>query len=237
MFPLKDTVRAREVPLVNWLLIAANVFAFLVETWLGPRGLERFVWALGVVPARFLDHLALREVLTIFTSMFLHGGWFHLISNMWALYLFGDNVEDRMGHFRYLVFYLLTGTVASLTHIFFNPGSRIPTVGASGAISGVLGAYLVLFPTARVVTLVPLWFFFPWFVEIPALIYLGMWFISQLFNGLFALAAPSVIGTYGGVAWWAHVGGFVAGLLLVKVFERRRERYYYVWYPDEYWPW
>jgi membrane associated rhomboid family serine protease len=237
MFPLKDTVRARDMPIVNWLLIGANVLAFVVETSLGPAGLERFVHYFGVVPARFLHAFGVHEVLTIFTSMFLHGGWFHLISNMWALYLFGDNVEDRMGHGRYLLFYLLTGAVASLTHILFNPGSPIPTVGASGAISGVLGAYLVLFPTARVVTLVPLWFFFPWFVEIPALIYLGMWFISQLFNGLFALAAPGVIGTYGGVAWWAHVGGFVAGLLLVKVFERRRERYYYVWYPDEYWPW
>ncbi|HHS98430.1 MAG TPA: rhomboid family intramembrane serine protease [Chloroflexi bacterium] len=237
MFPLKDTVRARDVPVVNWLLIGANVLAFVVETSLGPVGLERFVHYFGVVPTRFLHAFGFHEVLTIFTSMFLHGGWFHLISNMWALYLFGDNVEDRMGHGRYLVFYLLTGAVASLTHIFFNPDSPVPTVGASGAISGVLGAYLVLFPTARVVTLVPLWFFFPWFVEIPALIYLGMWFVSQLFNGLFALAAPGVIGTYGGVAWWAHVGGFVAGLLLVKAFERRRERYYYVWYPDEYWPW
>ncbi len=234
MFPLKDTVRARDVPLVNWLLIGANVFVFVIETGLGPQGLERFVWALGVVPIRFLRDFGVDQVLTIFSSMFLHGGWFHLLSNMWALYLFGDNVEDRMGHLRYLVFYLLTGAVASLTHIFFNPTSHIPTVGASGAISGVLGAYLVLFPTARVVALMP-GFFLPWFVEVPALIYLGMWFLSQLFNGLFALAAPDVIGTYGGVAWWAHVGGFVAGLLLVKLFERRRT--YRYWYPDEYWPW
>lgn len=235
MFPLKDTVRARDIPLVNWMLIILNVFVFLIETSLGPRGLERFVWTLGVVPVRFLRAFGPDQVLTIFSSMFLHGGWFHLISNMWALYLFGDNVEDRMGHLRYLVFYLLTGAVAALAHIFFNPASRVPTVGASGAISGVLGAYLVLFPTARVVTLVPAWFFLPWFVEIPALIYLGMWFISQLFNGLFALAAPDILGTYGGVAWWAHVGGFVAGVLLVKVFERRRT--YRVWYADEYWPW
>jgi membrane associated rhomboid family serine protease len=234
MFPLKDTVRARDVPLVNWLLIGLNLFAFIIETGLGPRGLQQFVWALGVVPARFLSGPGLREVGTIFTSMFLHGGWFHLISNMWALYLFGDNVEDRMGHGRYLAFYLLTGATASLTHILFNPASQMPTVGASGAISGVLGAYLVLFPTARVVTLVPL-FLLPWFVEIPALVYLGMWFLSQLFNGLFALATAGAIGTYGGVAWWAHVGGFVAGLLLVKLFEQRRA--YRAWYADEYWPW
>jgi len=234
MFPLKDTVRARDVPIVNYALIAANVLAFVVESQLGPGGLMRFVQTLGVVPARFLAHPGLREATTIFTSMFLHGGWFHLVSNMWALYLFGDNVEDRMGHGRYLAFYLLSGTVASLTHILFNPASRLPTVGASGAISGVLGAYLVLFPTARVVTLVPL-FFLPWFVEIPALIYLGMWFLSQLFNGLFSLAAAGLIGTYGGVAWWAHVGGFVTGLLLVRPFERRRT--YRYWYADEYWPW
>ena len=234
MFPLKDTVRAREVPLVNWLLIGVNLFVFVIETRLGPQGLQRLVWALGVVPARFLSHPSPREIATIFTSMFLHGGWFHVISNLWALYLFGDNVEDRMGHGRYLLFYLLTGAAASLTHVLFNPASRLPTVGASGAISGVLGAYLVLFPAARVVTLIPV-FFLPWFVEIPAIIYLGMWFLSQLFNGLFSLAATGVIGTYGGVAWWAHVGGFTAGLLLVKFFERRRT--YRAWYADEYWPW
>ncbi len=234
MFPLKDTVRARDVPLVNWLLIGINVFAFILETRLGPRELQQLVQVLGVVPARFMGHPSLREVLTIPTSMFLHGGWFHLIGNMWALYLFGDNVEDRMGHGRYLVFYLLSGAAAALTHILLNPLSGLPTVGASGAISGVLGAYLVLFPTARVVTLIPM-FFLPWFVEIPALIYLGLWFLSQFFNGLFTLAAAEAIGMYGGVAWWAHVGGFIAGVLLVKFFERRRS--YRAWYADEYWPW
>ena len=234
MFPLRDTVRARGFPIVNWLLIAANVLVFLIENRLGAEGLTRFVSALGVVPARFLAALGVREVLTILTSMFLHGGWFHLISNMWALYLFGDNVEDRMGHGRYLVFYLLVGAVASLAHIFLNPASPLPTVGASGAISGVLGAYLVLFPRARVMTLIPL-FVLPWVIEIPAYVDLGLWFLSQLLNGLFALSWEGSMASYGGVAWWAHVGGFAAGLLLVKVFERRRT--YRHWHADEYWPW
>ena len=138
-----------------------------------------------------------------------------------------------MGHGRYLVFYLLCGVIAELTHIFITPTSPVPMIGASGAISGVLGAYLVLFPHSRVITLVPL-FFLPWFVEIPAVFYLGFWFVSQLFNGLFALTTTGPVGTYGGVAWWAHVGGFAAGLLLVGLFARRRVRRFY---PDEYWAW
>ncbi|MGQ9567706.1 MAG: rhomboid family intramembrane serine protease [Anaerolineae bacterium] len=234
MFPLQDTVRSREFPVVNWLLIAANVLIFVLESSLGPRQLQRLLMLCGVVPARFL-RLGLSDpiqVLTIFTSMFLHGGWWHLISNMWALFIFGDNVEDRMGHVRYLVFYLLSGFAASLAHIFMAPASTVPTVGASGAISGVLAAYLVLFPRARVITFVPL-FFMPWFVEVPALLYLGMWFLSQLFNGLFTLMPGMEM--YGGVAWWAHVGGFVAGLVLVGFFARRRR--YRPWYPDEFYPW
>ena len=139
-----------------------------------------------------------------------------------------------MGHFRYLVFYFLCGVAAAMTHVFVNPLSPVPVVGASGAISGVMGAYLLLFPTSRVITLMPL-FFLPTFVEIPALIFIGLWFFSQLFNGLFALAVVSPMSTYGGVAWWAHVGGFIAGFVLVKLFERRRA--YRHWYPDEYWPW
>jgi len=235
MFPLKDTIRAREAPVVNWLIIAANVGIFLLEAAFNPRQLDVFIHALGVVPRRFLSDMAPLQVITLFSSMFLHGGWFHLISNMWALYIFGDNVEDRMGHLRYLLFYLLCGVVAAVAHIFFNPLSPIPVVGASGAISGVMGAYLLLFPTSRVITLVPFFFFLPSLIEIPALIFIGLWFVSQLFNGLFTLAAASPFGAYGGVAWWAHVGGFVAGFILVKLFERRRS--YRHWYPDEYWPW
>jgi len=232
MLPLRDTIRSRSFPLVNTGIILANILVLLFEVSLGTE-IGRFTRIFGVVPARFLAHTNLVQIITLFTSMFLHGGWAHIISNMMALYIFGDNVEDRMGHLRYLVFYLLCGLIAGLVHIYFNPLSRVPTVGASGAISGVLGAYLVLFPTSRVITLVP-FLFWPIFVEIPAVFYLGMWFISQLLNGTFALATAGVIQAYGGVAWWAHVGGFLAGLLLVRLFARRQVRR---WYPDEYWPW
>jgi membrane associated rhomboid family serine protease len=164
--------------------------------------------------------------------MFLHGGWLHLIGNMWVLYLFGDNVEDRMGPARYLAFYLLCGLAASLTHYAINPGSTVPTLGASGAISGVLGAYLLLFPTARVITLVPV-FIIPFFFEIPAVVYLGFWFVMQLFSGTLSLAGAE---PPEGVAWWAHVGGFVTGMALLPVFKKSRKQYRH-YYADEYWPW
>lgn len=232
MLPLKDTVPSRTFPIVNWMLIAANVLAFLWLAGLGASG-ERTVTYFALIPKRFLLDLANPyEYLTLLTSMFMHGGWAHLFSNMLALYIFGDNVEDRMGSGRYLMFYLLSGAVAALVHIFFNANSTVPTVGASGAISGVLAAYLIFFPTARVITLIPL-FFLPWFVEIPALFYLGMWFFSQLFNGLFSVMAG--VQALGGVAWWAHVGGFVAGLLLAPFFAHRR--YTRRIYIDEYYPW
>jgi membrane associated rhomboid family serine protease len=231
MLPLRDTVRSRSFPIVNWLLIVLNVFSFFVLLSLGPRA-QAVVNVLGVVPARWLARRSLFQVLTLFSSMFLHGSWAHLFSNMWALYIFGDNVEDRMGSGRYLLFYLLCGLAAAFAHILFNPRSTIPTVGASGAISGVLAAYLLFFPSARVITLVPL-FFLPWFVEVPALIYLGMWFLSQLLNGL--LAIVSGVQAFGGVAWWAHVGGFVAGFILGPIFMRRR--YLRRVYVDEYYPW
>lgn len=231
MIPLYDNVHARTFPFVNWALIVANVAIFLVEVALGADA-EWLVRTLGVVPARLLANPGPDQIATLFTSMFLHGGWSHLLSNMLALYIFGDNVEDRMGGGRYLAFYLICGLIAALTHVFFNPDSPIPTIGASGAISGVLGAYLILYPTARVITLIPV-FFLPWFVEIPALVYLGMWFLSQLLNGTLAI----IIGAqgFGGVAWWAHAGGFVAGIALVGLFiQRRNRRRVYV---DEYWPW
>lgn len=233
MLPLRDTVRARDPSVVNWLLIAANVLVFLFEASLSTRQLNLLTRAFGLVPARLLADPGPAQVWTVFTSMFLHGGWWHLISNMWVLYIFGDNVEDRMGHLRYLLFYLLGGIGAAAAHVLVSPGSTVPTIGASGAISAVMGAYIVLFPGAHVLTLVP-GFLMPWFIEVPALIFIGFWFISQLFNGLFALSIGGAVHTYGGVAWWAHVGGFVAGLLLVRLFQRRRYRYFYA---DEYWPW
>jgi len=231
MFPLRDTVRARSFPIVNWLLITINVLIFIVLIGLGPQA-EVWATALGVIPSRLLQHFDLHNALTLLTSMFLHGGWAHLFSNMFALYIFGDNVEDRMGSGRYLLFYLFCGVVAALVHVAFNPHSSIPTVGASGAISGVLAAYLIFFPLARVITLVPL-FFLPWFVEIPAILYIGLWFISQLLNGF--LTIVSGMQAFGGVAWWAHVGGFVAGLAVAPFFGRRRYARRMYW--DEYFPW
>jgi membrane associated rhomboid family serine protease len=238
MFPLRDSVPVQRWPVVTWLLIGMNVWAFLNELLLGPE-LEAFVRTWGFVPAR---HFAMAELnpedwvgryLPIFTSMFLHGGWLHLLGNMLYLYIFGDNVEDRLGHLRYLVFYLACGVGAALVHAHLAPDSTIPTVGASGAISGVLGAYFVLFPYARVYTLVPFVFVFLGVVEIPAGVYLGLWFAMQLLNGAVGLAVPVEVS--GGVAWWAHIGGFamgtaVASLLLIRRRERRR------WRP-EYAPW
>jgi membrane associated rhomboid family serine protease len=193
---------------------------------------EEFIAAQGIVPARFLAAPGSAQAVTLFTSMFMHGGWLHLFSNMLALYIFGDNVEDRLGHFGYLAFYLFCGLAAGLIHIAFNSSSLLPTIGASGAISGVLGAYFILFPRARVITLVPL-FILPWIIEIPALFYLGFWFVSQLFNGALAIAAGGQ--AFSGVAFWAHVGGFIAGIILVGLFARRRPaRRTYL---DEYRPW
>ncbi len=231
MIPLYDNVHARSFSFVNWALIAVNVAIFLFEVALG-AGAEELVAVFGVVPARLLDHPGPDQIATLFTSMFLHGGWSHLLSNMLALYIFGDNVEDRMGGGRYLAFYLLCGLAAALTHVFFNPDSPVPTIGASGAISGVLGAYLILYPTARVITLIPI-FFLPWLVEVPALVYLGVWFLSQLLNGALAIIMDAQ--GFGGVAWWAHAGGFVAGIVLVGLFIQRR--YQRRVYADEYWPW
>jgi membrane associated rhomboid family serine protease len=217
VFPLRDTVRTRSFPLVNWLIVGANVVVFVLMNSGGQALFERWIAAYALIPAQLaLDRPF--EVATLFTSMFLHGSWFHLLSNVWTLHIFGDNVEDRMGSGRYLLFYLLAGLAASLLQVSFGPDSQIPTVGASGAIAGVLGAYLLLFPRGRVLTFVPL-FFLPWLVEIPALFYLGVWFLSQLSSGLVSLGA---VGDFGGIAWWAHVGGFVFGLLAVGLFVRRR---------------
>jgi membrane associated rhomboid family serine protease len=221
MFPIQDTVRTRSFPIVNWLLIISNVAVFvLLELPLRSGQLNQFVLTYGLVPVRLVDGQPW-SVVTILTSMFLHGGWLHLISNMWALFIFGDNVEGRMGPGRYLIFYLLGGVVASLTQVVVDPASRLPMVGASGAIAGVLGAYLILFPSARVLTLVPL-FILPWFVEVPAFVYLGIWFLLQFLSGVLALD----MSTMGGVAYWAHIGGFVCGLLLVRGFARRSQIYY-----------
>ncbi len=215
MLPLYDTARSRRAPLVNWLLIALNVLVFLYELSLPSPTLGRFIRTWGLVPVRLITQPQAGWI-TIFTAMFLHGGWLHMLSNMWILFIFGDNVEDRMGHGRYLLFYLLSGLAAAFLQSYWTLGSRMPMIGASGAIAGVLGAYMVLFPYSRIASLVPILFIFT-VVEIPAPLYLLFWFISQLFAGLFSLE-----GAVGGVAWWAHVGGFIFGMLTVRLFARRR---------------
>lgn len=220
MFPLRDSVRSRSIPLVTWSLIGINVLIFLFEVSLGPADLQRLLADFGLVPARLVEAGPL-DWPTLVTSMFLHGGWFHLISNLWTLAIFGDNVEDRMGPARFLVFYLLAGVAAGAAQVAFDPLSRIPTIGASGAIAGVLGAYFLLFPHGRVVTFIPLGFL-PWLIEVPAFVYLGFWFVSQLSYGLLALGAAVGPGSFEGIAWWAHIGGFAFGLLLVRAFARRR---------------
>jgi membrane associated rhomboid family serine protease len=166
--------------------------------------------------------------------MFMHGGWLHFLSNMWTLFIFGDNVEDRMGHGRYILFYLLAGLASGLLQALVAPGSTIPAIGASGAIAGVLGAYFILYPAGRVLTLIPL-FIFPWFVEIPAIIYLGFWFVTQLFSGIASLNVPGAA-SMGGVAWWAHIGGFLFGVFAYRYFLRRMRPSYadiYPRYPDD----
>ena len=216
VIPLRDTIPSRTAPIVTVALIVINLLVFLHETALGPY-LPQFVYAYGLVPARFVywrgNPLDPARFVPLLTSMFWHGGWLHLIGNMLYLWIFGDNVEDKLGHFRFVIFYILCGLGAALCQVALSPESTIPTVGASGAIAGVLGAYLVSFPRARVVTFIPI-FIFPWIVQIPAVLYLLFWFGMQLLSGVASLNVPE--GT-GGVAWWAHVGGFLAGIVGVFV--------------------
>lgn len=219
MFPLYDTLRSRRFPVVNWLLIILNVLVFLYEISLSPSALEKLILTWGLVPIKLFAHPDVVWV-TIFTAMFLHGGWFHILSNMWVLLIFGDNIEDRMGGGRYLIFYLLSGIAAALFESYLLKESAAPMIGASGAIAGVLGAYLISFPRARVASIVPIFFIFT-IVEIPASIFLLFWFVSQLFSGWLSLEGSSG----SGVAWWAHVGGFMFGLLAVNLFARRRAYY------------
>jgi len=216
MIPLYDTARTRRLPIVTWLLIALNVVVFIYEFSLGPTALEPFVRIWGLVPVQLMTQPG-TEWVTILTSMFLHGGWFHVLSNMWILFIFGDNVEERMGGGRYLIFYLMSGVAAALLQSFLLRSSSEPMIGASGAIAGVLGAYLILFPHARVASLVPILFIFT-VINVPAALFLLFWFVSQLFSGWFALGGAGG----SGVAWWAHVGGFVFGMLAVYVFARQR---------------
>ncbi len=220
MIPLRDANPSRGTPVVNYTIICICVLVFFYELLLGPQ-LNYFLYQYGLVPVRYSDpriarHFsALEQALPFVTSMFLHGGWLHLIGNMWVLYIFGDNVESAMGHGRYLAFYVLCGICSATIHLVTNFSSQVPTIGASGAIAGVMGAYFILYPRARVLTLIPIIFFFT-VIEIPAYVFLAFWFVIQFFNGTFSLLSGS--NTFGGIAWWAHVGGFLAGIVLLGVF-------------------
>ena len=226
MIPLRDDNPTRSRPVLTVLLIAANVLVFMYQLSLGQRQEQALVFQFGAIPAVIVGTQSLPEqlaaippVFSLFTSMFLHGGFMHLIGNMLYLWIFGNNIEDAMGRVRFLVFYLTCGVLAALAHIVSNPTSVIPTIGASGAISGVLGAYLLLYPHARVLTLIPLGFFTR-LIYIPAGFVLGFWFVLQLLSG--SLSSPEG----GGIAWFAHVGGFVAGMVLVGLFKRRDVRFF-----------
>lgn len=219
MIPLRDVIPSRTTPVVTMVIIAVNALAFWVELSLPGAARQGFLRDFGIVPADFAPG-------TLVTSVFLHGGWLHVLGNMWYLWIFGDNVEDRMGHWRYLVFYMLSGAAAGLAQAAVNAGSYIPTVGASGAVAGVMGAYFVLYPRSRVLTLVPI-FIFIRIIEIPAVWFLGFWFLIQLFSGVGSIAYTT--GSQGGIAFWAHVAGFAAGLVGVFVF-RRPERQRVEWW-------
>lgn len=216
MIPIRDTIPTRNYPIVNTALIAVNVVLFLVELSQGP-GLERFIYMYGFVPARYtIPQIASyfttgQQLVSLITFMFLHGGFWHLLSNMWFLYIFGDNIEDRLGPLRYLAFYIICGLTSGLSHFAFNYYSAMPTIGASGAIAGVMGAYFILFPKAKILTFIPI-FFIPYFIEIPAFFFLGFWFVVQF------LSAAGSHGQMAGIAWWAHIGGFIFGIIFLKLF-------------------
>ena len=231
MIPIRDDTPRFSTPFVTYFIIALNTLVFLFELSVSEQGrgaLNGLIYHFGVVPWRFEHVLAAWPAssltglfLPILTSMFLHASWLHLIGNMWFLWIFGDNIEDYLGHFSYLLFYLVCGFAAAITHILLNAGSRLPSVGASGAIAGVMGAYFVLYPKARVMMWFPPIFFF----HLPAWLVLGYWFFMQFLSG----AATSIVETSqnGGIAFWAHVGGFVAGVVLIKVLPARPRRYRY----------
>lgn len=219
MIPLRDTARSSTFPIINIIFITFNIIIFIYEQSLGNQ-LNQFIYQYGLIPAILFSNgdITLLDRFTPFlSSMFLHGGWMHLIGNMLFLYIFGDNVEDRMGHLKYALFYIVCGIIAAFFQIGTNVHSNIPMVGASGAISGVLGAYLLFFPRSKVLTLAPI-FIFIHFVHIPAAVFILIWFGFQLLSGIGTL---SISHGMGGVAFWAHIGGFIGGLILAKSFQKK----------------
>jgi hypothetical protein len=218
MIPLKDTIHSKNYPVVNITIIVINIAVFLVELSQGDQ-LGQFIFTYGLVPARYTVpamsayFTSGQQVFSFLSFMFLHGGFLHLLGNMWSLYIFGDNVEDRLGSFRYLLFYLLCGFTSGIAHLVINWQSQVPTIGASGAIAGVMGAYMISFPRSRILTLIPMFLFFP-IVEVPAVFFLGIWFIFQFLNAASGQA---------GIAWWAHIGGFIFGIIFLRLFLSFRE--------------
>lgn len=226
MIPIRDANPSRSFPIMTISLIIINVIIFLFEVSAG-RNLEVLFNQFALIPDRYFSLAAggafnyIERFYPFITSQFLHGGWMHIIGNMWFLWIFGDNIEDRLGHFKYILFYLMCGVAAGLTHVYTNPSSPVPTVGASGAIAGVMGGYTILYPRARVLTLFIILFFIR-FIEVPAFLFLGVWFLIQFLSGAATMAAS---GANAGVAWWAHIGGFVVGIILILVLPRRRDRF------------
>ncbi|RPJ17474.1 MAG: rhomboid family intramembrane serine protease [Desulfobacteraceae bacterium] len=216
MIPIRDTISSKNYPVVNSSIIGINIVVFLVQLAQG-GDLYNFTYLYGLVPARYsvpevaYYFSASEQIFPFISFMFLHGGFLHLLGNMWTLYIFGDNVEDRLGPLRYLAFYLISGLSSGLTHLFFNYYSDYPTIGASGAIAGVMGAYFILYPRSKILTLIPI-IIIPWIVEIPAFFFLAFWFLLQFLN------AAGSGGQAGGIAWWAHIGGFLFGMLWLKIF-------------------
>ena len=228
MIPLKDTIPRIGFSFVTWILILLNAVVFLFEISIPKDLLQQLFFLFGLVPARYtypswavVHGLSPGNFSPFLTNMFLHAGWLHIVGNMWFLHLFGSTVEDRMGHVRFLFFYLLSGLAANLVFFMVDPHSTIPEFGASGAIAGVMGAYIVMFPKAQILTLIPI-LFIPFFVHLPAFLYLGIWFLIQIFSGTLSFASH---GTGGGVAWWAHIGGFATGVALLPFFRNRKLSY------------
>ncbi len=214
MIPLRDSTPSNTFPLVTVCLIIINLLIFSYETTLGSQALDALIYTFGMVPANYTNYNgSWAGYLPFLSSTFLHGSWMHVIGNMWVLWLFGDNVEDKMGRGRFLFFYLLCGLIAGIAHFIFNPASQVPVVGASGAVAGIMGAYFLMFRHARVFTYIPPIFL----LNIPAWIYLGFWALSQLFYGTFQTL------NQGQIAFWAHVGGFAAGMFLYRIFLRSNE--------------
>jgi membrane associated rhomboid family serine protease len=232
MIPIRDDTPRFSTPFVTYFIVALNTLVFLFELSVsgqGHRALNSLMYQFGVVPGHFERVLAAWPAsslaglfVPILTSMFLHASWLHIIGNMWVLWIFGDNIEDYLGHFTYLLFYLVSGFAAAVAHILLNAGSNVPSVGASGAIAGVMGAYFVLYPRARVLIWFPPIFFF----HLPAWLVLGYWFFVQFLSGA-ATSIAETSQTSGGIAFWAHVGGFLAGVVLIKVLPERPRRYRY----------